>query len=289
VQLDEREPETINDPFQFSKEFRSLEPGSTHHVTVCAVFGTDDADEACAEADLKAAAAGTGVLEPGGPLPVPPFVASNSGLDWIDFEFGWRGTDAGHDFSFYEYRYTPQGGSTESDRHGDDGNWMYEKVENLQQGTKYAVSVRGCVSGIFGDPCSGWSPDKEITTLLPYGPDTCAQGFVWRDAVEGDHICVTPERRQEVADDNALASTRAAAKTPPGQRVEVGTECNPLFSRAGDPPPPGCNPLTGQRFCNEGFVGRAATPQDTVCVTQQEADLIAQENANPNANRARPN
>jgi hypothetical protein len=32
-----------------------------------------------------------------------------------------------------------------------------------------------------------------------YGPDTCVSGMVWREAVPGDQVCVTPERRAAVA------------------------------------------------------------------------------------------
>jgi hypothetical protein len=41
------------------------------------------------------------------------------------------------------------------------------------------------------------------------GPDTCKQGFVWREAFDGDTICVTPtERTQTKADSSAAASRR---------------------------------------------------------------------------------
>jgi len=38
-----------------------------------------------------------------------------------------------------------------------------------------------------------------------YGPDTCAQGYVWREAFTNDHVCVTPAVRSQVAADNADA------------------------------------------------------------------------------------
>jgi hypothetical protein len=41
-----------------------------------------------------------------------------------------------------------------------------------------------------------------------YGPDTCLQGFVWREAFEGDHVCVTPDRRDQAAFDNSQRSAR---------------------------------------------------------------------------------
>ena len=36
----------------------------------------------------------------------------------------------------------------------------------------------------------------------PYGPDTCKQGWVWREAYEGDVICVTPETRARTKAEN---------------------------------------------------------------------------------------
>jgi hypothetical protein len=41
----------------------------------------------------------------------------------------------------------------------------------------------------------------------PYGADTCLSGFVWRDSFEGDHVCVTPETRSKVVEDNRDAQT----------------------------------------------------------------------------------
>jgi hypothetical protein len=37
------------------------------------------------------------------------------------------------------------------------------------------------------------------TQSLHSGPDTCQQGFVWREARPGDHVCVTPETRSQAA------------------------------------------------------------------------------------------
>ena len=42
----------------------------------------------------------------------------------------------------------------------------------------------------------------------PFGPDTCRQGFVWRDAFPNDHVCVTTATRSRAADDNKQASSR---------------------------------------------------------------------------------
>jgi hypothetical protein len=72
-----------------------------------------------------------------------------------------------------------------------------------------------------------------------FGPDTCAEGFVWREACgPSDHVCVTPNIRSQARDDNAQA---AARRQPEG-------------SHFGD-------------TCLPGFVRREACgPQDHVCV-----------------------
>jgi len=43
-----------------------------------------------------------------------------------------------------------------------------------------------------------------------YGPDTCRQGFVWRESFPGDHVCVPPETRERAAHDNYRADYRRA-------------------------------------------------------------------------------
>ncbi len=49
--------------------------------------------------------------------------------------------------------------------------------------------------------------------VTDYGPFTCIQGYVWREAVPGDLVCVTPEIRSQAAYDNSQASVR---KSPVG-------------------------------------------------------------------------
>ncbi|MFJ8625281.1 hypothetical protein ACIRD3_20890 [Kitasatospora sp. NPDC093550] len=68
-----------------------------------------------------------------------------------------------------------------------------------------------------------------------FGPDTCRQGYVWRDARPGDHVCVTPDIRSQAAFDNSQVPVRTL---PNG-------------------------------FCVQGFVWREAWVGDTVCVTPQ--------------------
>ena len=73
---------------------------------------------------------------------------------------------------------------------------------------------------------------------LPYGPDTCIQGFVWREARGGDTVCVTPDVRSTVAQQN---STPGASKDP--------------------------NAGSGPQSCSQGYVWREAFDGDTICVT----------------------
>ena len=58
---------------------------------------------------------------------------------------------------------------------------------------------------------------------LPYGPDTCKQGFVWREAALGDHVCVTPATRQRTWNDNARAAARRDPNGPYPFRYRPGT------------------------------------------------------------------
>jgi hypothetical protein len=40
------------------------------------------------------------------------------------------------------------------------------------------------------------------SAVAQYGPDTCRQGYVWRDAVPGDHVCVPPWIRAQAQQEN---------------------------------------------------------------------------------------
>lgn len=41
-------------------------------------------------------------------------------------------------------------------------------------------------------------------------PGACLRGFVWREAVPGDHVCVTPQERAAAAEQNRLGPSRTA-------------------------------------------------------------------------------
>lgn len=94
---------------------------------------------------------------------------------------------------------------------------------------------------------------------LPYGPDTCKDGFVWRDAIPGDHVCVTPDRRSTSASENAIA----------GSRVDPGGAYGP-------------------NSCVAGFVWREAYSGDVVCVTPDRRSQVKQENIDGPSHRVLP-
>ena len=94
---------------------------------------------------------------------------------------------------------------------------------------------------------------------LPYGPDTCKQGFVWREAIADDHLCVRPESRSQAANDNNNAASRREPNGGP----------------------------YGPDTCKQGFVWREVVPPDHVCVTPQKRDQTRLENSQFEINRVR--
>jgi hypothetical protein len=72
-------------------------------------------------------------------------------------------------------------------------------------------------------------------------------------------VCVTPDERQRVADDNAAASSR----------VDPGGAYGP-------------------NTCIAGFVWRVARPEDLVCVTGEERQRVADDNAAASSRRVGP-
>ena len=99
-------------------------------------------------------------------------------------------------------------------------------------------------------PTATLPPTPSPTPYRPYGPDQCIQGFVWRGAWPEDHVCVTPEQRQRVAEDNAQAPYRVNPTGPYGPNT-----------------------------CIQGYVWREARTGDVVCVTPDERTQVATDNS----------
>ena len=47
-----------------------------------------------------------------------------------------------------------------------------------------------------------------LAAAQAYGPDTCINGYVWREAVPNDHVCVVPAVRAQARADNEAAPSR---------------------------------------------------------------------------------
>ncbi len=92
---------------------------------------------------------------------------------------------------------------------------------------------------------------------LPYGPDTCVQGYVWRVAISSDHVCVTPGVRRQTAYDNSQAGYRTDPQGPYGSST-----------------------------CVQGYVWRNAFDGDVVCVVPQVRDQAQRDNAFADVRRA---
>lgn len=59
-------------------------------------------------------------------------------------------------------------------------------------------------------------PATAALAQLAYRPDTCAPGFVWREAFAGDRVCVTPtpaRRQRRTTGRRRRASSRAGDPT----------------------------------------------------------------------------
>lgn len=125
----------------------------------------------------------------------------------------------------------------------------------VDKGKNYAIRVQACDKRTFAESssCSVWS-----NTLFSAGD--CQVGFVWREAVPNDRVCVFPERRQDAADDNAQADARRSPNGGP----------------------------FGRDTCREGFVWREVTPADHVCVTPATHQKVRDDNAQAGARKWKP-
>ena len=70
-----------------------------------------------------------------------------------------------------------------------------------------------------------------------YGPYTCLDGFVWREAVANDVVCVTAAVRAQTRQDNSLAAARRNCAVPislnGGARCSAGAAAASAISPSG--------------------------------------------------------
>ena len=92
-----------------------------------------------------------------------------------------------------------------------------------------------------------------VANPLPSLADACIPGYVWRQAIPSDHVCVTPVMRRQTADENRNA---AQLRSPNGGPYGPDT-CISGF----------------------GYVWRDAFQGDHVCVTGASRTQAANDNA----------
>jgi hypothetical protein len=143
-----------------------------------------------------------------------------------------------------------------------DQGWLPSFIKDPAQsalpGQQQGEAVTGGGTDGGGTPRETAPPPSK--TSGPFGPDTCIQGYVWREAIPGDHVCVTPETRDLAREDNQLANDDSR-RSPTG----------------GD---------YGPDTCVQGYVWRGVVPSDHVCVTPETRDQVQQDNALADSRRA---
>ncbi len=160
---------------------------------------------------------------------------------------GWYGDQ---NYNHYNFRWAGPG-HPESQSQLDGGARGSTSIPVALATPGYTVKVQGCNVDFLGhSTCSPWAEDS-FTSHSGYGPAGCKVGFVWRAARAGDLVCVTPQTRDETAQENQQA---AARRDPHGGAY-------------------------GPDTCLQGFVWRDAFTGDHVCVTPDSRDRAAADNA----------
>ena len=119
-------------------------------------------------------------------------------------------------------------------------------IEVSRRGVVALVAAALSIAAALASPATPARADGD------FGPDTCLNGFVWREAVPTDHVCVIPAVRTQTQQDNSLAASR---RSPSG------------------------GPF-GPDTCRSGFVWREAFASDRVCVTPATREQARSDNAN---------
>lgn len=148
--------------------------------------------------------------------------------------------------------------------------------------------------------------NQATVTIASEFTGRCLQGYVWREAVPSDHVCVTPAVRAETRNENTLAASR---RNPNGGPFGPDTclqgfvwreafsgdhVCVPPSSRtraqqdnaaAGERINP-ARLVFGPNTCKQGFVWREADERDWVCVTPEVRTQTREENQLADARRS---
>ena len=170
------------------------------------------------------------------------------GMSGDALQASWTATEV---FDHFNFRWSRPGRRETQHQVGGGRDGAFT-INNARRCTGYTLKVQGCNRPFIGSStCTPWEEARFIPPPpQPFGPDTCASGFVWRDAFAGDHVCVQPQVRDQVRADNREAANR---RDPFG--------------------------AFGPNSCKSGFVWREARPGDLVCVTPAVRDQTRGDNA----------
>lgn len=176
--------------------------------------------------------------------------ASNSNQISISWHFNAT-TFCVYPPDFYQVRWTKGDGPETQSQSPKIGTSSYQAgwvLPNADPNRVYGFIVQACQSHLAASStCSGWSP---MRYYKPYGPNMCRSGFVWREAFQGDVVCVAPGTRGQAKADNQQAAAR---------RADPNSSSNLI--------------------CKNGYVWREASPDDHVCVTPATRQQTHNDNA----------
>ncbi|MCX8256510.1 putative Fibronectin type III domain-containing protein [Beijerinckiaceae bacterium RH AL1] len=135
------------------------------------------------------------------PVGEGPWISASQSGTTVNVSWGGDGWNKWH------FRWGHPGGSEAAFEYGGDQKSATINEKGFCQ--RLVLKIQGCVNHIVGhDRCSAFQ-ETDFTTdpQRPSGGDTCAEGFVWREAYPNDHVCVSPAVRSQAAADNARHQT----------------------------------------------------------------------------------
>ena len=124
---------------------------------------------------------------------------------------------------------------------GGSKNWLQSLPGILTALAAVLTAIAGLVAAL-----SGWFSSETVAPAV----QNCIPGYVWREAVRDDHVCVTLETHTRTIQDNELAASR---RNPSGGNY-------------------------GPDTCKVGYVWRDAFDGDRVCVTVETRAQAKEDN-----------